>query len=246
MGVTIDELELSRLVVLPLAWDEVNVRNGIVAREWEFDGLLSAADAAAVQDLFANWAATRAGEAGPSTGEIGTTVAFSGAAAGITWEEVPCWFSAAPTTPRIGGKYRCNFRLVDAEQAVAAEMAQLERAADEELDYGTFTIAGVELTLLEQPEGFSNGPSVDLSAAGTDVITGPLAVRDLLQIRGYTTDATAWTTIKTWYRSRVSTRLMAPGTWYPVSPPAMQMERRAEGGEPTVRYLIDVDLRRIG
>ena len=244
MAVTLDELTLDRIVVLPPAWDEVDVRNGIVAREWEFDGILLADDCASLQELFAGWAAARAGEPGPSTGTTGTTVAFTGAAAGESWTNVACWFSAAPVTPRIGAKYRCSFRLVDAAQAVAAELALLERTADEELDYGTFTLAGVELTLLEQPEGFSDGPGVEPSAGGTDVIRGPLLARDTLQIRGYTTDAQGWPAIKTWYRNKVST-LAAGGTWYPTSAPAMRQERRAAGGAVVTRYLIDVDLRKL-
>jgi hypothetical protein len=244
MAVTLDELTLDRIVVLPPAWDEVDVRNGIVAREWEFDGILLADDCASLQELFADWAAARAGEPGPSTGTTGTTVAFTGAAAGESWTNVACWFSAAPVTPRIGAKYRCSFRLVDAAQAVAAELALLERAADEELDYGTFTLAGVELTLLEQPEGFSDGPGVEPSAGGTDVIRGPLLARDTLQIRGYTTDAQGWPAIKTWDRNKVST-LAAGGTWYPTSAPAMRQERRAAGGAVVTRYLIDVDLRKL-
>jgi hypothetical protein len=244
MAVTLDELTLDRIVVLPPTWDEVDVRNGIVAREWEFDGILLADDCASLQELFAGWAAARAGEPGPSTGTTGTTVAFTGAAAGESWTNVACWFSAAPVTPRIGAKYRCSFRLVDAAQAVAAELALLERTADEELDYGTFTLAGVELTLLEQPEGFSDGPGVEPSAGGTDVIRGPLLARDTLQIRGYTTDAQGWPAIKTWYRNKVST-LAAGGTWYPTSAPAMRQERRAAGGAVVTRYLIDVDLRKL-
>ena len=244
MAVTLDELTLDRIVVLPPTWDEVDVRNGIVAREWEFDGILLADDCASLQELFADWAAARAGEPGPSTGTTGTTLAFTGAAAGESWTNVACWFSAAPVTPRIGAKYRCSFRLVDAAQAVAAELALLERAADEELDYGTFTLGGVELTLLEQPEGFSDGPGVEPSAGGTDVIRGPLLARDTLQIRGYTTDAQGWPAIKTWYRNKVST-LAAGGTWYPTSAPAMRQERRAAGGAVVTRYLIDVDLRKL-
>ena len=244
MAVTLDELTLDRIVVLPPTWDEVDVRNGIVAREWEFDGILLADDCASLQELFAGWAAARAGEPGPSTGTTGTTMAFTGAAAGESWTNVACWFSAAPVTPRIGAKYRCSFRLVDAAQAVAAELALLERTADEELDYGTFTLAGVELTLLEQPEGFSDGPGVEPSAGGTDVIRGPLLARDTLQIRGYTTDAQGWPTIKTWYRNKVNT-LAAGGTWYPTSAPAMRQERRAAGGAVVTRYLIDVDLRKL-
>ena len=244
MAVTLDELTLDRIVVLPPSWDEVDVRNGIVAREWEFDGILLADDCASLQELFAGWAAARAGEPGPSTGTTGTTVAFTGAAAGESWTNVACWFSAAPVTPRIGAKYRCSFRLVDAAQAVAAELALLERTADEELDYGTFTLAGVELTLLEQPEGFSDGPGVEPSAGGSDVIRGPLLARDTLQIRGYTTDAQGWPAIKTWYRNKVST-LAAGGTWYPTSAPAMRQERRAAGGAVVTRYLIDVDLRKL-
>ena len=245
MAVTLDDLTIDRLVVLPVVWDEIDVRNGIVAREWEFDGILQAADCAAVQALFEGWAAARATEASPATGNVGTTVAFSGAAAGQSWDEVECWFSAAPVTPRIGAKFRCSFRLVDANQAVAALLTAQERDRDGEQTFGTFTLAGVELTLLEQPEGFAEGPSVDITAAGTDVIKGPLATRDMLMIRGMTTDEEAWDAIKSWYRTKVSST-GTPGTWYPVSAPQMKREEIAVGGALISRYLIDVDLRRLG
>jgi hypothetical protein len=245
MAVTIGALTLDRLVVLPVAWDEVDVRNGVVAREWEFDGILKPADCAAVQSLFTAWVAARRTEAGPATGNVGTTVAFTGAAAGQSWTAVPCWFSAAPVTPRIGAKFRCSFRLIDAAQAVAAELASQERERDGEQTYGTFTLSGVVLTLLEQPEGFADVPSVERTAAGTDMIKGPLGARDTMAIRGATTDAGAWAAIKSWYRARVA-GTGTPGTWYPVSAPQMKEERISVNGVLTTRYLIDLDLRRLG
>lgn len=244
MAVTLDGLTIDRLVVLPPTWDEVDVRNGIVASEWEIDGLLQPADCAAVQALFAGWAAARAAERGPATGTIGTTVAFTGAAAGQSWTAVPCWFSAAPVTPRIGARHRCSFRLVDAAAAVAAELRARERERDSEQTFGTFTLAGVELTLLEQPEGFTPPPSVEPSAGGVDVIKGPLEARDLLAIRGFSTDAGAWPAIQAWYRSRVA-GTAAAGTWWPTSAPTMREEEVPVDGALVTRYLIDVDLRRL-
>ncbi len=244
MAVTLDEQTFDRLVVLPMAWDEVNVRNGLAAREWEFDGLLAPADCAAVQALFATWAAARAAERGPATGTIGTTVAFTGAAAGQSWTAVPCWFSSAPVTPRIGARHRCSFRLVDAAAAVAAELRSQERDRDSEQTFGTFTLGGVELTLLEQPEGFTPPPSVEPSAGGVDVIKGQLTARDTLAIRGFSTDAGAWSAIKAWYRSRVA-GTAAAGTWWPASAPTMREQEVSVGGALVTRYLIDVDLRRL-
>jgi hypothetical protein len=241
MPVTLDETTFDRLVVLPQSWDEVDVRAGIVARQFEIDGIIGPADCTAIQSLFAAWAAAKAAEPDAlSSGSIGTTVAFSGAAAGQTWTEVPCWFASAPATPRVGSKYRCSFTLIDATQALAAAQVQEERGRDVELTYGTYTLAGVTLTLLEQPEAFSDGPSAEPSAGGVDVIRGPLEVRDLLQIRGYTVSDTAWGTIKTWYRTTIAATPVS-GDWFPVSPPTMTKERVGE----QVRYLINVDLRQM-
>jgi hypothetical protein len=241
MAIVLDETTFDRLVVLPQMWDELDVRAGIVAREWEIDGIVDAGDAAAIQSLFTTWSTAKAAEpTALSTGTIGATVAFSGAAAGQSWDEVPCWFSSAPSTPRIGGRYRCSFRLVDAAQALAADQLQERRGRDDEITYGTYSLAGVTLTLLEQPEVFTDGPTAEPTAAGTDVIRGALIARELLQIRGYTTSDTAWGTIKAWYAATIATPQSA-GNWFPVSPPTMTKERVGN----QVRVVIGVDLRRL-
>jgi hypothetical protein len=219
----------------------VDVRAGIVARTWEIDGIIPAADCTAIQSLFETWAAAKAAEPDAlASGSVGTTVDFSGSAAGASWTEVPCWFASAPATPRIGAKYRCSFTLVDAAQALAALQAQSATEASAEPDYGTYSLYGVTLTLMQDPDTYDGGPTVETGATGTDGIMGPLTASRMKRIQGWTTTSGAKATIQAGFESAVGVR-PSTGTWFPTAAPTF--ERQLVAG--VWRQVVTMDLREI-
>lgn len=246
MAVTIDALTIARLRVQPVSYEESSVREGRAARQWLIEGLVQAADAVAVDNAFAAWLTTRSADPDTLTsGVVGTTVAFSGAAGGQTWTTVACWFTSAPeTTAAGGGWYRVSFTLVDAAQALAVLLLDQEAASTaEEIDHGTYTLGSTTLTLLEQPDGFTGGPTLERTASGGLVKVGPVSAIETKAIKGWTNEA-GWTAIKAWYPTALLASYSS-GAWFPVNEPTMTREAVVIEGVKTTRCVVSITLWRI-
>jgi hypothetical protein len=251
MTVTLDSLTIAGLQAKPVVYDDVNVRQGLAVRGWDFEGILKSSDAAAVSNAFETWLTTRTTETDSLLANaVGTTVAFTGYDGTRTWSAVACWWDGVPKIERTGGKWRVSFRLIDAAGSLAATLAgnRLSRERDEALSptFSSITVGGVALTIVEEPEGRGEGPTVSTAATGTDLIEGPLRRVRIRNIKGYGPNSgrTDYDTLLAWYDSTVGTRPTS-GTWYPISPPSAEPQVIVTGSGKTTRYLISMQLRYI-
>lgn len=245
MAVTIETLAVSRLRAQPLGYDETDTMNGLVARRWVVEGLITSAEWVELLGIFETWQAARQLDPDPLVSlEVGATVAFSGSSLGYTWEAVPCWFSAAPSAERVGGFVGASFELLDAAQMLAILVRQRETeqqaAEDAQPTYGTITLGEAVLTLTQQPDGYADGPQLQRTAAGGLYVNGPLGVVRAKRVAGYC-DATNWAALKAWYET-VTQQVPVKGQLYPVQPPEMTQENVLVDGVKTVRHLITMEL----
>jgi hypothetical protein len=251
MAVTIGSLTIDKLQALPVAYDELDIRQGIAVRAWNIDGLLNSADAAAVSNAFETWIATRAAETDSLLANAtGTTVAFTGTDGARTWTNVATWWDAAPSIERRGIRWRVTFRLIDATASLAALRRSEERSRERgnalAPTFSSITVGTVVLTIISEAEGRADGPSVTTAATGTDLIEGPLRPVRVRNITGYGPNAgrADFDTLLTWYDTIIATR-PAAGTWYPISPPTAEPEGLVVGGAKTTRWVINLQLRLI-
>ena len=251
MTVTIGALTIGKLQARPVSYEETNTRQGVAVRAWDIEGILNSADAAAVSNSFETWLATRVTENDSLlTGTTGTTVAFTGNDGTRTWTSIATWWDAAPTIERTGIRWRVSFRLIHAADALAALLRdqELSRERDDALapTFSSITVGGVALTIVQEPEGRDEGPTVTTAATGTDVIEGPLRRVRVRNIVGYGPNAgrTDFDTLLTWYDTTIGTR-PAAGTWFPISPPTADPQVIVSGGVKSTRYLISLQLRYI-
>ncbi len=249
MTVTIDALTIGKLQARPVSYEEVNTRQGVAVRAWDIEGILSSADAAAVSNAFETWLAARITESDSLlTGTTGTTVAFTGNDGTRSWSNVATWWDAAPSIQRTGIRWRVTFRLVHAADALAALLRdqELSRERDDALapTFSSITIGGVALTIVQEPEGRDEGPTVATAATGTDLIEGPLRRVRIRNIVGYGPNAgrTDFDTLLDWYDAAVASR-PASGAWFPISPPTAELQVIVNGGVKTTRYLIKLQVR---
>ncbi len=112
--------------------------------------------------------------------------------------------------------------------------------------FSSITVGGVALTIISEPEGRGEGPSVTTAATGTDLIEGPLRPVRIRNIVGYGPNAgrADFDTLLAWYDSIVTTRPTS-GTWWPTSPPTAEPEGLAVGGAKSSRWVISLQLRLI-
>lgn len=246
MAVTLETLTLSDLQAQPYGYSEIDVTAGLAARQWTVDGLVRPAGWLELLSIFDAWRDTRKNDGDTTvTLSTGTTVAFSGTAAGKTWSHVPCWFTSAPSGEAVGAFIHVRFGLIDAAQSVDALKQQLARdleAGDTETDiHGTYSIGGTTLTLLEQPDGYEGGPQLERTATGSVYINGPRVAVEVKRINGYTTEA-GWQAIRSWYATTLATT-PASGSYFPATEPTMQRRQvTTSSGIKTTRCIVGIDL----
>lgn len=242
MSFTIGAFTATTLLAQPLGYDEVDTRKGLTARKWQISGLFAAVEWQALLTEFDTWQAARFDD--PDSiiaNDVGTTVAFSGAANGITWSSVPCWFSTAPTGTQVGPYVSGSVEIVDAQQALDAAIKSEDKAkTDDRAELGNYTIGGVVLDLLKPVESYQDPPQLRLTAAGTHYVEGPIGATKLVDVSGLT-DATGWTTIQSWYEAIVLTTPTA-GSLYPASVPTASVELKIIGGLRVNEYTVNITL----
>lgn len=252
MTVTIGGFEFNNLTAQPFGYEESDVKAGLTARQWAIQGLLTPSEWLTLNTKYTTWRTSRIQDADTNVSlVVGTTVTFSGTGAGgVTWTNVPCWFSSAPSAEQSGDFLAISVTLVDAAEAlqVIIKTQQNAQATTEVLpDYGTYTLGTVVLTLTKPKESYNNGPQLQLTASGSHYLSGPLVVERLYDIEGYfdtTTYPTGWATIRSWYESQIVTTPSA-GSYFPVSPPSASGEIKVINGVNTTRYTITVQLGRV-
>ena len=244
MAITVGSLTIKEFRAFPFAYRETNVQQGLVSRGWDLDCVLSRAQVLTLLSTFETWRTARKAEADALTSlTVGTTVSLTGTVMGTTWTAVPCWFTAAPTLSGSSGRLIASFGLVDANEALAALVAEQElgRIADEasQPTFGTVTLGTTTLTLLEPPDGRTDLPTLQLSASGVHYIQGPLGATATRRIVAYAT-AAQYTTLRTWFDTQVAAT-PSRGTWWSVAFPEPSADEVITGGAWVTRYRVTIE-----
>lgn len=251
MAVTLDASTYNSLKSRAISYEAENIQQGIAVRAWEVTGFVEASDAASISNLFEAWIATRKTEPDSLlSGNVGTTVDFTGSAGGRSWTNVPCWFSGAPVLDPVGNVWQVSLTVIDAAQKLEADLRSQTLTRERENafapTFSSITIGTVPLTIIQEPEGRGQGPSVTTAATGTDLIKGPLRRVRIRNIVGYGPNAgrTDFDTLLDWYDTIVTTR-PASGTWFPISPPTAEPQIVVIDGVKVGRWVISLQLRYI-
>ena len=246
MAVTLGDVTIGRLQAQPCGWNETDVQAGLAARRWSIAGLVDPADWLALWDEFEAWQAARFNDP-PTMASLatGTTILFSGSAYGQSWDDVPCWFTAAPQGEAAGSYVKVSFELVAAAEALAVMLRQQEltRLEGEALvpAYGTYSLGGVTLTLLDEPDGFDDAPSISLTSTGSSYVQGPPAASQVKRINGWCAPSNK-STLLNWYSNAVQTR-PAAGVWWPDSDLQLSRDVLLMNGVLVERLIVNVTLK---
>lgn len=240
MTVTIGGFSCSVLTAQPFGYDG-DARDGLTARKWAVQGLLTATQWTTLLSVYDTWRNARLTDPDTlSSASVGTTVSLTAQGFGQSWSGVACWFIAPPSGTQVGAYVEATVELIDATQALAVLLRGLEKGRQNQEatipTYGTLTLGGCTLTLIEEPVGYQETPALQLTAGGRHYVQGPLAATKTRKVVG-TTDSAGWTALQTWYEAIVQTT-PAAGTYWPVSAPEASGEVIITGGAKATRYTI--------
>ena len=249
MAITLGNFTFNTLQSQPFGFEELEAYSGLSARAWRVTGLCTYAQWATLTSTYETWRATRITDEDTLKSRIlGTTVSFTGTAAGLSWSAIPCWYLAAPSGEQLGAYISASFDIVDAEQYLAALLAQQKKNKEREdalkpdlgqltLSYGGYTAV---LTLTQPPETYASGPQVQQTAAGQPYISGVLNALRIRNIEG-TCNSTNWTALQGYYEAIVRAT-PATGTWYPTTAPAATATAAIVNGVKTTEYAVTLQL----
>ena len=242
-------LTLRYLQAQPIGYAEAETEQGLTARRFTVAGLCTPAQWVTCCSLFDAWQAAKILEAPTLASRVvGATVALTCAAHGRSVTSLACWFTGAPAgeTVQGGAWVKVNFTLIDAAQQLAVLLRQNEKGrlgGDAFLPaYGTITLGTTTLALLDQPEAFEDGPSLEPTSTGGFVARGPLVASEVRNVRGVT-DAAGWTAVKAWFAATIAARPGATDLW-PVGELGLERDRIVSGGAVVDRYIVSVKLKR--
>lgn len=227
---------------------EGDARDGLTARTWRFQAILTPTQEAALIGVYDTWRNTRITDADTlSSGTVGTTVSLTAATDSVSVSGLACWFAAAPQIEQAGVYKLVSWELVDAAQALAVLLAQEEKGRERQEalrgTYGTETLGSATLTLTKPKETYQEGPTLELLATGKHYLTGAPQATKVRDCEGYT-DATGWANVQAWYESTVAGSV-STGQWFPISAPTASAEVIIDGGVKTTRYTVQVQLAQV-
>jgi len=240
-------LTLRYLQAQPFGYEEAETEQGLTAQRFVVAGLCTPAQWATVCSIFDAWQAAKILEA-PTVASraVGATVSLTCSARGRSVTGLGCWVTAAPASETVGGWEKVNFTLVNAAQKLAVLLRQNEKgrlAGDAFLPaYGTITLGTTTLALLDQPEGFEDGPTLEPTSTGGFVARGPLVASEVRTVRGVTNSA-GWTAVKAWFAATIAARPGATDFW-PVGELGLERDQIVSGGAVVERYIVTVKLKR--
>lgn len=245
MSVTIGSFTCSALIAQPIGYDEIETRDGLTARKWILNGLLTKTQWSSLLTVYNNWRNVRINDEDTLKSRvIGTTVNLTSSSNNLTFTSVPCWFINAPVGQQAGAYINATAEVVDAAQALEVLLKQEEkrRQREEALrpDLGTLTIGTTVLELLKPKETYANNPQVELTAAGRHYISGPLTASKIRDAEGET-NSTGWTALLAWYEAIVQTR-PARLTWYPYTVPTASARAEIINGVKETIYTVSIQL----
>lgn len=246
MTVTIGSTTFGRLTAQPFGYEGTDVKEGMSARQWQIQGLLTPSEWISLVNTYNNWQNIRIQDTPTSISlAVGTTILFSGTGpGGSSWSNIACWFSEAPAAAAAGEFLSVTVTVVDANEALAVILKEKEASdsTSTELlpDFGTITIGTTTLVLTKPLDSYGPGPTMELNASGSHLITGPFVVYKIRDVEG-TTNLTGWNNIRTWYEQQIVAEPLS-GSWFPITIPSATAERKTIDAVVTDVYTVSIQL----
>ena len=243
MSVSIGAFTTNKLLAQPYGYQETGTSDGLTARSWQISGLLTSTEWQSLLSVYNTWRDARIQDPDSvAANAVGTTVSLTANANGLTWSGVGCWFVNAPSGEQAGRYIQASVLLVDAAQALQVALRQREKAksAEDRPALGTFTLGSCTLTLLRPPVTYQDIPQLQLTAAGTSYITGPLTATKVYALEGET-NAAGWTALQTWFETTVGTT-PAAGAYFPVSAPTATATNDVVNGLKVITYTVSISV----
>ena len=243
MTITIGGFTCQTLTAQPFGY-EGDARSGLTSRTFQISGLLTPTQWQSLVSVYNTWRDTRITDADTlSSGVVGTTIALTVNANGLSVTALACWFAEAPIGEQAGAYINASLTLVDANQALAVLLKEQEKsrqgteATTPSLGTITFTRAtGTSpiITLTAPMDTRQDGPTVALTATGTSYVTGPLIAHKIRNVEGYITTGT-FADLLSWYDETI-VAIPAATSYFPITAPTATAEVIITGGVKTTRY----------
>jgi hypothetical protein len=247
MTITIGAFTCSYLTAQPFGY-EGEARSGLTARTFQISGLLTPTQWQSLVSVYNTWRDSRLTDQDTAlSGVVGTTIALTASANGVSVTALPCWFAEAPSGEQTGAYISARVTLVDAAQALAVLLREQEKSRQSSEatlpSLGTITLTRASgtspvITLTKPMDTRQDGPSVALTATGTSYVTGPLTAHKVRQIEGYITTGT-FDDVLSWYDSTIAA-VPAASSYFPITAPTATAEVIISGGVKSTRYTVQL------
>ena len=252
MTITIGAFTCQTLTAQPFGY-EGDARTGLTARTFQISGLLTPTQWQSLVSVYNTWRDTRITDADTlSSGAVGTTVALTINANGLSVTALACWFAEAPTGEQAGAYINTSLTLVDSAQALAVLLREEEKARQStealipSLGTITFTrVSGVSpiVTLTAPMDTRQDGPTVALTATGTSYVTGPLVAHKIRNVEGFISTG-SFDNLLSWYDETVAP-IPAATSYFPITAPSATAEVIITGGVKATRYSVTLTVLQI-
>jgi hypothetical protein len=261
MTVSIGAFTCNLLTVQPFGY-EGEARSGLTAKTFQISGLLTPAQWQSLLSVYNTWRDTRITDADTvSSGVVGTTIALTANANGVSVTSLACWFTDPPNGEQTGAYISASVTLVDAAQALAVLLREQEKSRQSTEatlpSFGSWFIvtgtpdkivpsltggetAAATIVLIADPVTYQDGPTLGLTTTGAHVLQGPLTATKVRRIQG-TTSSASWAVIQTWFEEVVAS-IPAVNSYFPISPPTATAEIIISNGAKSTRYTVSFDL----
>jgi len=247
MTITIGTFTCSYLTSQPFGY-EGEARSGLTARTFQIGGLLTPAQWQSLLGVYNSWRDTRLTDQDTAlSGVVGTTIALTVSANGVSVSALPCWFAEPPSGEQTGAYISASVTLVDAAQALAVLLREQEKSRQNSEatlpSLGTVTLGSAVVTLTRPMDTRQDGPTVALTATGTSYVTGPLTSHKVRQIEGYITTGT-FDNVLSWYDTTIAA-VPAASSYFPITAPTATAEVIISGGVKSTRYTVQLTVLQI-
>jgi hypothetical protein len=252
MTITIGGFTCSFLTAQPFGY-EGEARTGLTARTFQISGLLTPAQWQSLVSEYNSWRTTRITDQDTAlSGVVGTTVALTASANGVSVSALACWFADAPSGEQTGAYISASVTLVDAAQALAVLLREQEKsrqnseASIPSLGTVTFTRgSGTSpiVTLTAPMDTRQDGPTVALTATGVSYVTGPLVAHKIRNVEGYLSTGT-FADLLSWYDETIAA-VPSATSYFPISAPTATAEVIISGGAKATRYNVTLTVLQI-
>jgi hypothetical protein len=247
MTITIGAFTCSYLTAQPFGY-EGEARSGLTARTFQISGLLTPTQWQSLVSVYNTWRDSRLTDQDTAlSGVVGTTIALTASANGVSVSALPCWFAEPPSGEQTGAYISASVTLVDAAQALAVLLREQEKSRQSSEatlpSLGTVTLGSAVVTLTKPMDTRQDGPNVALTATGTSYVTGPLTSHKVRQIEGYITTGT-FDNLLSWYDTTIAA-VPAASSYFPVTAPTATAEVIISGGVKSTRYTVQLTVLQI-